>query len=181
MQLANTQSHYGLISISLHWVIAGLIIGLFSLGIWMVELDYYESCYQQTFWWHKGLGIISLLVMFINWLFQSFNPVPIPLAGIAQWQRKISIIVHLLMNALIVLIGISGYLIVTAKGQGLIVFDWFTIPAVVNNIVNLEDKAGYSHYIFAYVLITLVMLHITAALIHHFVYNDKTLVRIFGQ
>ena len=38
MQLTNTNNHYGILSIVLHWLMAVLVIGLIGLGLYMVDL-----------------------------------------------------------------------------------------------------------------------------------------------
>jgi len=181
MLVGNTQTHYGWISITFHWSVAILTIALFFLGIWMVELDYYDNWYQQAPWWHKGLGVMTLILLIMRWVWSLFGASPSALSSISAWQQKAAHWVHSLMNLLILIICVSGYLIVTAKGKGLAVFDWFTIPSLVSNVANLEDLAGDVHYYLAYLLMALVLLHILAALLHHFVYKDKTLKRMFGQ
>jgi cytochrome b561 len=181
MQLANNQSRYGWVAICLHWSIALLTICLFILGIWMVELDYYDSWYQQAPWWHKGLGVITLWLIIGRWLWQLFSSKPKAIESISAWQNKASWLVHRLMNFLIITIAVSGYLMVTAKGKSLSVFDWYSIPAIVSGVANLEDIAGEFHFLLAYGLIGLVLLHSTAALLHHYVYKDETLKRMLGR
>ena len=46
----NSPASYGLIAIILHWLMALTIFGLFGLGLYMVELTYYDS-------WYKGLQL----------------------------------------------------------------------------------------------------------------------------
>jgi cytochrome b561 len=181
MRLINNKEQFGLVTVSLHWTIAILTLGLFVLGVWMVELDYYDSWYQLAPWWHKGLGVITFLLLIFRSVWQLLSPSPSALASITKWQQKSAHFVHLLMNVLIFFICVTGYLIVTAKGKGLVVFDWFTIPSLVTNVTKLEELTGDVHYLLAYLLMAIVVLHVLAALMHHFIYKDKTLKRIVGQ
>ena len=48
MQLRNSSSRYGWVSIVLHWGVALAVFGLFALGLWMVGLDYYSTCLLYT-------------------------------------------------------------------------------------------------------------------------------------
>jgi cytochrome b561 len=57
MQLRNSPSRYGLVSIVLHWGVALAVFGLFGLGLWMVGLDYYapgakpgRTCTRASAW-----------------------------------------------------------------------------------------------------------------------------------
>ena len=61
------------------------------------------------------------------------------------------------------------------------VFDWFSIPALWQGVVNLEDWSGEVHYYLAYGLMGFVVVHILAALKHHFVNKDAVLLRMLGR
>jgi len=125
MRLINTKDHYGLISILLHWSVALLTIGLFVLGLWMVDLGYYDDWYYQAPWWHKGLGFIVFLLVVFRWLWRPLAGKPAAISSTPVWQQWAAKAAHQLMNIAIVLLAITGYLIVTAKGEPLGIFDWF--------------------------------------------------------
>lgn len=179
--IKNSSSRFGLISIIFHWLIALLTLSLFGLGVWMVELDYYSVWYQVAPWWHKNVGVCLLVLVLIRWVWQVFSPSPLALSTIPSWQRISAHIVHEVMNILIVFICLAGYFIVTAKGQALSVFDWLHIPATLTGIANLEDIAGDLHALAAYILMVIIGLHVVAALKHHFINKDNTLLRILGK
>ncbi len=46
---------------------------------------------------------------------------------------------------------------------------------------NMEDVAGEVHWILAIVMMTLVGVHSLAALKHHFINRDATLMRMLGR
>ena len=73
---------------------------------------------------------------------------------------------------------ISGYLISTAKGQGISVFDWFEVPALITDLPQQADRAGRIHYWLALALMGLITLHVSGALKHHFIDCDPTLTRM---
>lgn len=75
---------------------------------------------------------------------------------------------------------ISGYLISTADGKPIYVFDWFQIPASITFIDRQEDWAGLVHEISSYAIILMTLLHIGASLKHHYIDKDRTLVRMLG-
>jgi cytochrome b561 len=168
-------------TILLHWIIAVLVFSLFFIGVWMVELGYYDPWYHRAPWWHKSLGVVVLGLLIFRWLWQFSHPKVVSLLTKGSWQEGLSCWVHSLMNILVVLIGVSGYFIVTAKGQHLSLFDWFSIPALLQELDNLEDWAGEVHYYLAYTLMGLVILHILAALKHHFIDKDAVLNRMLGR
>jgi cytochrome b561 len=175
------QSGFGLMAITLHWLIAVLTFLLFALGLWMVTLDYYNSWYQIAPQWHKNFGVLVAILVLARWLWHLFKPRPEVLASLTSLQYILSTIVHISLDILVLLLAVSGYLMVTAQGQGLVVFDIIMLPAVVQNIANLEDQAGLIHYYLAYLIIVLAMGHSLVALKHHYVDKDATLLRMLGR
>jgi cytochrome b561 len=73
--MQNTKQHYGWITITLHWLIASVIIGLFALGYWMVDLGYYDPWYTQGPDIHRSLGVVLfglMIVMFVAQIIQTY-------------------------------------------------------------------------------------------------------------
>ena len=180
MALKNTESHYGLIAILLHWLSAISIIGLFSLGFWMVELDYYHDWYTTAPYWHKGIGIIFAFVLFFRLFWKAINPKPRSLLS-SQWLTSVVSYIHFALYLLLVLIIMSGYFIVAADNRALDVLGLFELPANLQLITNQETLMGDWHRYLSYVLIAIVILHIGAALKHHFIDKDSTLKRMLGK
>ena len=181
MQLKNSSTHFGLIAVSLHWLVAITVLGLFALGLWMTGLDYYDSWYKQAPWWHKSIGIMLFFVVITRLCWRLLNPPPAALTSHKPREVKLAHMAHLLMYLLLLTIMVSGYLISTADNRAIEVFGWFEIPATITSLPDQEDIAGWVHLILASTLIGLVVLHAAAALKHHFFDRDRTLKRIFGR
>ena len=180
MRLINTKDHYGLISILLHWSVALLTIGLFILGLWMVDLGYYDDWYYQAPWWHKGLGFIVFLLVVLRWVWRPIAGKPKAISSTPVWQQWAAKAAHQLMNIAIVLLAITGYLIVTAKGEPLGIFDWFNIPAISKLTVETSDLVSRLHLWSGYFIIALASFHALAVLKHHFINKDATLRRMLN-
>ncbi len=176
MRLQNNRSGYGLVAIGLHWVMALLILGLFVLGNWMVELDYAHPWYQKAPDLHRSTGIVVALLLAIRFAWRLVNPRPVILG--ARWERFAAVWVHRILYLLMTGTVVSGYLITTADGQGIAVFGWFEIPAYLYGYPHQADVAGEIHESLATFLITLAGFHTLAALKHHFIDRDETLIRI---
>ena len=43
-------TRFGIIAVTLHWLVAITVFGLFGLGLCMTGLDYYDSWYKQAPW-----------------------------------------------------------------------------------------------------------------------------------
>ncbi len=174
--LANSARGYGLVAILLHWVMAVLLLVLFALGLYMVELDYTHPWYRTAPHIHRGLGVLAFLLLAVRWGWRLANPLPVP-AG-RPWERRAALWVHRLFYLLVAVVAASGWLISTADGRPVSVFGWFEVPAVFYGHENQEDTAGWIHRWLAWGLMALAGLHTAAALKHHLVDRDATLRRM---
>lgn len=180
MPYLNTPNRYGWISIGIHWISAITVIAMFALGLWMVDLTYYDEWYRTAPLIHKGIGVMLLLLTLFRLLWKWLNPKPEAITEHKPIERKLARIAHGLLYVLLFALMLSGYLISTADGRALEVFDWFSIPASIYGIEHQEDIAGDIHEILAYSLIAIVMLHAAGAIKHHVIDKDNTLRRMLG-
>lgn len=177
----NTNSSYGLAPILIHWLVALVVVGLFALGWWMVELDYYSKWYKTAPDVHKSVGILLFAVMLLRAGMRGFGGVPAPVPGTRRWEQRTAHVVHLALYALIFAACIAGYLISTADGRPISVFGWFEVPATLTAIPNQEDVMGDIHLVIAIAILAIAALHALAALKHHLVDRDATLARMVGR
>lgn len=180
MLIKNDQQNFGLIAIILHWLIAVVTFGLFGLGLWMTGLGYYDDWFQKAPKLHEGIGVLLFIFLLTRILWRRINSAPDFISNHKTWERTGAHLAHSLLNVLLLVIIISGYLIVTAKGEPLNMFDLFNIPASLSGIPNQEDLAGEIHLLSAWGLIILAGVHALAALKHHFIDKDCTLKRMLG-
>ena len=178
MQFRNTPDSYGLVSISLHWLVALGVFGLFGLGLYMVDLTYYNPLYKTLPDWHRSVGVTLALVVILRLLWRWWNPIPRPHNTHSRLERTLAAGVHVILYLLILTMISSGYLISTANGQGFPVFDWFQVPSIIGEVDGMEDWAGLIHYWTAWTLMALVGLHAAGALKHHFIDRDDTLLQM---
>ena len=178
MRLVNTRERYGLVAIALHWLVALTVIALFALGLWMVELDYYDAWYRRAPALHKAIGILLFLVVVIRIGWHWFNPRPQSIGGGIEFTM--ARLVHRVLLILPLLVMFSGYLISTADGSSVDVFSLFEVPAIISDIEGQEDIAGDVHLVLAITLVVITALHMLAAFKHHFIDRDATLRRMLG-
>jgi len=176
--LRNSYSRFGWVSIGLHWLMAAAIIGMFVLGIWMVGLEYYDDWYHRAPWVHRSVGMLLFFLLLFRFFWRVSNPVP-EIMG-AWWEKLIALWVHrghyLFMFAVI----ISGYLISTSLGKGFDLFDWFEVPALFAADKGRETTAGFVHMLLAWGFMGYIAMHAAAALKHHIIDKDVTLLRMLG-
>jgi len=172
---------YGLTLVVLHWLIAIGVIGLFLLGLWMVDLGYYDPWYRRAPDLHKSIGFVVVVAMIIRLAIRHRQGVPAPVTRHRGWERRSARMAVIGFYTLVIAMLPSGYLISTADGRAMTIFGLFELPALVTDIDNLEDMAGEAHEILAFTLIGLAVMHAAAALKHHFIDRDNTLRRMLGM
>jgi len=181
MQIRNTRSRYGLVAVSLHWLVAVVVAGMFALGFWMVDLTYYHAWYKQAPDIHRSIGVLLFMVMVLRISWRLCNSRPEALPGHRPWEVLSAHVVHGLLYILLFVAMISGYLITTADGSAISVFRWFDLPSVTGRIKGLEDTAGLVHYWATWAIVGLVAIHAAGALKHHLIDRDETLRRMLGR
>ncbi len=176
----SNDQEYALIVKVIHWLTAITVFSLFVLGLWMTSLDYYHPWYQRAPSLHVGFGVLLVCVTILRWIYRIKMPQPKALST-SHWQNRLAHIVHWAFYGLILLMFVTGYFIVTLKGDDLEVFQLFKIPSIVQIKGDWEDLAEEVHEILAYSLIFLSILHGAAAIKHHFIDRDATLKRMITK
>ncbi|MBR9875906.1 MAG: cytochrome b [Vibrionaceae bacterium] len=170
--------NYNLLTRVMHWLSAIFIIGLFAVGLWMVDLSYYSEWYQTAPHYHRSVGILLAIVTLFRIVWKRMSATP-KVEG-KPHEIITANLAHSLMYLLLVTIFVSGYLISTSDGRGIEVFEWFTVPSAGELFPNQSDLAGEIHFYAAWALVLIAGLHAVAALKHHFIDKDNTLRKMLG-
>ena len=154
-----------------------MVFFIFGLGLYMVELSYYDAWYKGSLDLHKSLGVITaiLLLLRVTWRVISIRPNDLTEK---EWERKIAHWVHLVLYAGLFFLLLMGFFISTANGQPIMVFEILEVPAMPWQIENQEDIAGEIHEILAWFIILMTAIHALAALKHHFISKNDVLRRM---
>ncbi len=179
MQLRNTTSAYGWVSIVIHWLMALLMFGMFALGLYMVELGYMDAWYKTAPDLHISIGMLLLLLLLLRLGWRLSNPLP-ALSG-STFEKKAGLLVHRLHYVFMLVLMVSGYLIITADGRAVEIFHIWDVPALFPAEKGREFIAGKVHMVTAWAFMGFVSLHALAALKHHFIDKDDTLLRMLGK
>src|SRR5436190_2054052 len=156
MLIGDTKTGYGLVTRDLHWVVAIAIVTLFFLGLWMVTHTYYSPYYRLAPDIHRSVGMLLLFLLVVRFVWRLANPKPVD-SELSPLERAAANTVHWGFYPLLFALMVSGYLISTADGRPIEVFNWFSVPSLYHR-QGLEDAAGEVHEWLAYVTIALVVL-----------------------
>ena len=181
MNLHNTPSKFGIITILLHWIIGLAVISEFAMGLYMTGLNYYDPMYTTLPFLHESIGIVLAVAILLRICWAIINVHPDPGQGVAVWEHRLSKLVHIAMHTLLIAVVSIGYLLSTAEGDGISVFNWFEVPALSAIVDQQESFSSFWHYWLAWTLIGFASLHAIGALKHHFIDKDETLRRMLGH
>jgi len=153
------------------------LLGLYFLGLYMVELDYYDPWYHKGLTLHKEIGIsLTALMLFrLLWTFVQARPEPLETK---QWKRVLAKLAHTSLYMTTLFLMFSGYIISTSQGQGIDLFNIIEFPATLIANTDQSELLGQAHDLAASLFMLIVALHTSAALIHHYIFKDNTLKRM---
>lgn len=177
----NSRYSYGAVAIVLHWMIAALFIGEIALGYLTQATSDRPRLQFDLYQWHKSFGflVLALALLRIGW--SLVGPKPGPLPGVPQWKEVASRSVHALLLVLTILVPLTGWAIASTSPLRIpsLAFNLVLIPDLpLERSDELEAFWSRSHALLAYAAGLLALLHAGAALHHHFVLRDETLLRI---
>lgn len=164
-------------AVLLHWLIALLIFVAFPLGVYMSDLPL-SPTRLQLYSYHKWVGISVLLLVGLRIVWRLTHRPPALPADLPRWQHTASHAVHGLLYALMLAVPLTGWLMSSAKGFTTVWFGVVPLPDLVDKNRELGQALGNAHEILNYLLLTLVILHVAAALKHHFLERRPFLQRM---
>lgn len=175
MQIKNTEMSYGSMAIFLHWIMAVLLIALLALGLYMVGLPISLEK-LKLYGWHKEYGILALILVMIRIIWRIINLTP--RLSLSLLEKIAARTVHWAFYGFMFALPISGWLITSAAGLPVSFFGWFVLPNLVAPNENLMQLFQEIHKWLGYGLIATLVLHVCAALKHHFYNKDDILRRM---
>ncbi len=175
MQMTDVLTRYGVVAISLHWMVVALIIASWALGLYMVDLPFSPQKLRYVSW-HKWLGVTIFMVALCRIAWRVMHPAPPPPNSMPSWQRTAMGVSHLLLYLLIFSIPLTGWLFSSASGIPTVYLGWIQIPDGVARDKLLAELLRQAHVSLNIMLFVIVCIHIAAALKHHFLDRDDVLV-----
>ena len=162
---------------SLHWLILLLLIVQFTVA-WTMPHIGRDTPVTTLISVHFTMGIVILAVSVLRLLWRLTHPEPKPLDGVPPWQVTSARIVHWLLYVLLFVVPILGWMNASYRGMHIVMFG-AELPQLVGTRAPGWSWTGDVHTLLAeWGMLTLVGLHVAAALYHYFIRRDRVLQRM---
>jgi cytochrome b561 len=168
---------YDLTSRINHWIIAIAMIGMVGLGLYLSYGGLTREARTPLIDTHKAIGVLVLIFGVWRVGLRLVRGFPQPASPMPSWQETASKAAHWALLASILIMPVSGIVASVFRGRAIDVFGLFEIPAQAEN-AGLAGIAGQIHEFAGIGLAVLIVIHIAAALKHHVVDKDATLMRM---
>jgi cytochrome b561 len=166
------------LSKALHWLMALMIIGLCIVG-WQMQGLPNGPEKLKVYALHKSMGITVLVLALLRLLWRLADGRPKYPPSMPRWQRLASSAAHGSLYLFMIAMPISGWLFNSASNFPLRWFNLFSVPALSGPDAALKANAGAAHLALFWVFFVLFILHVGAALKHHWFDRDDTLRRMW--
>ena len=183
MQILNSPTRYGAVTQSLHWSAVALVILAWVLGV-SGDLLPKGPARAAGLYIHiiAGLLVIVLTIVRLLWRGADTSP-PAEKTEFGDWSFAGWIglgakLAHAGLYGLLVAVPLVGIAVQFARGDALPVFGLFDIASPWPADRAFARSLKGIHELLAHGLLALAGLHAAAALVHHWVFGDRTLIRM---
>ncbi|WP_354117773.1 cytochrome b [Bradyrhizobium sp. LA6.12] len=166
-------------SVIAHWIAAWAMILALYFGLGAV---YGNGPRQEAFAAHAYAGLTVLGLVVVRLFLRTLLPWPKEKSGGSRIPYLVAEAMHWTLYALMLLTPLTGWIVASSMGccmtvPGLPNIDRLGSGLSVGRPISAMT-AYHVHVFFVWTLLALILLHVMAALFHHFVLRDPILVRM---
>lgn len=177
MNTPHPSARYNPLSIGLHWLMLLLIAAVYAC----IELrGFYpkgSEPREALKTWHFMLGLAVLALVVVRLAVRLGNTVPAIEPAPPGWQKLLASLMHVGLYALMLGMPVLGWLILSASDKP-VPFFGLQLPALLGPNKDLAGQIKEVHETIGTIGYYLIGLHAAAALFHHYVVKDNTLLRM---
>lgn len=173
----STPTRFSAVAQLFHWVIAALIAIQFVLG-WAAHPLPPGVRKLALLARHKSFGMSVLMLGILRLLWRIRHPPPALPARMTPLERVLARGTHIAFYILLFVQPLTGWMMSSAKNFSVSWFGLFTWPNLIGKDERAFNLLRATHHTLSKVLFAIAVLHILAALKHHFWNRDDVLVRM---
>ena len=178
MQVFNSSQRYGAVVQFLHWSTAVFVVIAWLLGTFGDDLPKGVARNAGLFI-HISAGLAILAVVAVRILWRLIDPPPQPEATpFGVWLDRAGRFAHVALYVLLVAVPVIGIVTQFARGQPLPLFGLAEIASPWPADRAFAHSVKEVHEFLANALAAVAAVHAGAALLHHWVFRDRTLKRM---
>ncbi len=176
--MTQSTSRYSTPSIVMHWLMVVVFIGIYA-AINLADLFPKDSDTRQLAKnLHFSLGLLVFGLVWLRIVFRVLGNTPAIVPAPPSWNAKASKLGHLALYALMVVLPLVGWAVLSARGKP-IPFFGLDMPALIGQDKPLGRTLKDIHEWGGTVGYFLIGGHAVAALVHHYFVKDNTLRRMW--
>ncbi len=180
LSIRNDETGYGAAARTLHWLTAISVLAAWLAG---QTVDAFGNAWEPTVVYaHVTLGValIALFALRLLWRFVD-PPPPAEPSRFDPWAARAAHVGHWVLLALLAGALVAGVVHQFSRGNALPVFGLFEIASPWARDRAFVRATKEVHETFANALLVVAFLHAAAALAHHYVLHDRTLVKMLPR
>lgn len=184
MSTSTDSFHYSLVQRLLHWLIVIVALALLGVGLTLGNLGYEgavesfgSDLTNSLYTYHKTFGVLLLGLMVLRLALRLGMGAPPYRQPLLPWQRAASRLVHGLFYLVLIAMPVVGWLGTAAGGYPVQFFDW-TLPGLIAKDESLSKDLFELHGWLGWLLIGLILIHVSAALMHWLIQRDGVMQRM---
>jgi cytochrome b561 len=176
MQWRNTASRYGYVATALHWVIVAGIAAQYFLAEAAEDREGAPASALSAASLHNSIGVTILALAILRVLWRALELPPALPETMKSYQRVVARTTHVAFYVLLFALPLTGWLLATAAQQPISFFGLFDLPQLpIEDGTLRKQQLEEVHEVLFNVLLGLAVLHVAAALKHHFFDRDNVL------
>jgi cytochrome b561 len=167
-----------------HWVTVAFVFTLVALGVAMTyrgnELKIWDGLTNGLYSAHKLLGFSLLGIVVARLIYRLTQGAPKDEPSLEPWQKAASHATHWSLYGLLLAVPLLGWRGVS-QYPALDIFGLFKLPAIAAANQPAAAVSFFWHGVLGKVMLALIVIHVGAALYHHFSRKDGVLHRMLPK
>ena len=163
----------------LHWTGAALVLFLIAYGWWMTHMPE-RAARIGHYHLHSIVGTYFILLLALRFVWRAIDPAPPLPPGTKPWERRSAHAGHIALYVLMIGVVATGWILWSAFPRRMPI----EILGIEVPYLFAEPNAAISrrvegpHKLLSYLLLAVIVVHVGAALRHHFIKRNNILRRM---
>ncbi len=180
MQWFNNRERYGALSIAMHWLMLLLMVAVYVCADLREIFPKGSDLRDGMKVWHNMLGLLVFTLVWLRLALLLWGTKPVDVSPSPAWQKRAAGLMHVALYVLLIALPLSGWLALSAAGKP-VPFFGLDLPPLMGESKSVARAIKEVHEFGGTAGDAFIGLHAAAALFHHYVMHDNTLLRMLPR